>query len=77
MAENTTFLGEEKLLNNVEIEKKLSAKNSVLERKCGQYNVRVCFADKENPDTPQNVMNAITQAFRNRVERACNGIGDR
>lgn len=54
----------------------LEGKAMVVERQYGQYKVKICFTGQEDPDAPRNVMNAITQAFRNRVERACNGTGD-
>lgn len=54
----------------------LKEKSMVIERQYGKYKVRICFAGQEDPDAPRNVMNAITQAFRTRVERARNEIGD-
>ncbi|WP_394960006.1 hypothetical protein [Candidatus Allofournierella merdavium] len=54
----------------------LEGKAMVIERQYGQYKVKICFTGQEDPNTPRKVMNAITQAFRNRVDRGCNETGN-
>lgn len=45
-------------------------KAKVIERQYGEYAVRICFAEQGDPSAAQNVMSAITQAFRSRLDRA-------
>lgn len=42
----------------------------VIEREYGQYKVKICFAGQADPEVPRNVMDAITQAFHRRIDRA-------
>lgn len=52
------------------------SKAKVIERKYGAYVVKICFAEQEDPDAAQNVLNVITQSFRRRLERAGSVAGE-
>jgi len=41
----------------------------VLERQYGPYQAKICFAVKECSKVPQNVLEAIMQAYRCRMEK--------
>lgn len=41
----------------------------VLERQYGPYHAKICFAAVEYPNAPQNVLDAIMQAYRCRMEK--------
>lgn len=41
----------------------------VLERQYGPYQAKICFAAKDCSKAPQNVLEAIMQAYRCRVEK--------
>ena len=41
----------------------------VIEREYGGYHVKICFAAQDVPDTEKNLLDAIMQAYRVRVER--------
>lgn len=43
----------------------------VLERQYGSYSVKICFAEQSS-SKPQNLLDAIMQAYRYRMERAQN-----
>ena len=41
----------------------------VLERQYGPYQAKICFAAVECPNAPQNVLDAIMQVYRYRMEK--------
>lgn len=61
-------------MQTVQVAKESKAK--VIERKYGEYVVKICFAEKDDPNAAQNVVNAITQSFRRRLERAGSVTGE-
>ena len=40
------------------------------ERQYGEYKIEICVAVEERPGTGQNVLSAIMQAYRHRMEAA-------
>lgn len=63
------------VLKNQEKRVVLEGKAMVIEREYGQYKVKICFAGQADPEVPRNVMDAITQAFRRRIDKASEVVG--
>ena len=41
----------------------------VLERQYGSYQAKICFAAVECPNAPKNILDAVMQAYRCRMEK--------
>ena len=44
-------------------------KSAVVERECGPYKVKVCFAEQNKPGADRDVLDAIMRAYRHRMEQ--------